>query len=268
MGGSRKAGQGWSLPGWIWLEADVCVVGAGLAGLAAARDLERRAQRRRARGARPRRRAHAQPAAPAGQVVEVGGQWIGPTQDRLAALAAELGVDATRPTARARTSSRSGARSRRYRGRIPRSTPAVLADVAQAQPRLDRMARGCDRGALAGRARRRWDGQTFATWIARNTVTRGGRALLEGVVEAVWAAEPGDLSLLHVLFYISSAGAFDAADRHGGRRAAGPLRGRLAARWRCGWRRRSTCASARPSRGEWPGRRRASPDGRAGARPR
>ena len=32
-----------------------------------------------------------------GKVVEVGGQWIGPTQDRLAALAAELGVD-TFPT--------------------------------------------------------------------------------------------------------------------------------------------------------------------------
>ena len=27
-----------------------------------------------------------------GKVVEVGGQWIGPTQERLAALAAELGV--------------------------------------------------------------------------------------------------------------------------------------------------------------------------------
>jgi monoamine oxidase len=28
----------------------------------------------------------------AGKVVEVGGQWIGPTQDHLAALASELGV--------------------------------------------------------------------------------------------------------------------------------------------------------------------------------
>ena len=33
-----------------------------------------------------------------GKVVEVGAQWIGPTQDRLAALAAELGVDPFRPT--------------------------------------------------------------------------------------------------------------------------------------------------------------------------
>ena len=32
-----------------------------------------------------------------GKVVEVGGQWIGPTQDRLAALAADLDVD-TLPT--------------------------------------------------------------------------------------------------------------------------------------------------------------------------
>ena len=27
-----------------------------------------------------------------GKVVEVGGQWIGPTQDRLAALASDMGV--------------------------------------------------------------------------------------------------------------------------------------------------------------------------------
>ena len=49
-------------------------------------------------------------------------------------------------------------------------------------------------------------------------------------IEAVWAAEPEDISLLHVLFYIHSAGGFDAAVRHRGRRPAGPLRRRLAAR--------------------------------------
>ena len=39
----------------------------------------------------------------AGKVVEAGGQWIGPTQDRLAALAEELGVEPSRPSATAST---------------------------------------------------------------------------------------------------------------------------------------------------------------------
>ncbi len=54
----------------------------------------------------------------------------------------------------------------------------------------------------------RWDGQTFETWARRNTVSRGAYRLLALAAEAVFAAEPGDLSLLHVLFYSHSGGAF------------------------------------------------------------
>ena len=53
-----------------------------------------------------------------------------------------------------------------------------------------------------------WDGQTFGTWARRNTISRGARALLALGAEAVFAAEPGDLSLLHVLYYTHSAGSF------------------------------------------------------------
>ena len=145
-------------------------------------------------------------------VVEVGGQWIGPTQDRLAALADELGrPDVPDP--------REGRQPRRVAGparALPRADPAH-------QPRRARRRRARRRrGWTAWRARsipqapwqaakaERWDAQTFATWIARNTATRGAATLLEIAVEAVWAAEPADLSLLHVLFYVASAGSFDA----------------------------------------------------------
>ena len=72
--------------------------------------------------------------------------------------------------------------------------------------------RGASIRARRGRRRRRgqWDAQTFDTWIRRNTVTRGAATLLEIAVEAVWAAEPADVSLLHVLFYTAAAGSFDA----------------------------------------------------------
>ena len=51
-----------------------------------------------------------------------------------------------------------------------------------------------------------WDAQTFATWLGANVTSPGARALLELVIQAVFSAEPRDLSLLHVLFYIRSAG--------------------------------------------------------------
>src|SRR5829696_3102836 len=80
-------------------EADVCVVGAGLAGLTATRDLEAGGASVVVLEARDRvgGRLLNEPLAGTDHVVEVGGQWIGPTQDRLAALAAQLGV-ATHPT--------------------------------------------------------------------------------------------------------------------------------------------------------------------------
>ena len=86
----------------------------------------------------------------------------------------------------------------------------VLLDVERAQRRLDRMARRVPldapweaRGAAAlGQA----DGGHLD---AAQLATEAGRTLLELGIEAVWAAEPADVSLLHVLFYIHSAGSLD-----------------------------------------------------------
>jgi monoamine oxidase len=106
----------------------------------------------------------------------------------------------------------------RYRGTIPRIGPHVLADVGQAQFKIDRLAKTIplDEPWSAKNARK-LDSQTFETWLRRNVYTKGGRALLELSIQAVWAAEPADISLLHVLFYTHSAGGFDVLlDTEGG----------------------------------------------------
>jgi monoamine oxidase len=95
----------------------------------------------------------------------------------------------------------------------------VLADVGLAMARLNRLARRVDPVApwLSPRARE-LDAQTFATWLAHGGCrTRGGREILEITIQAVLACEPADLSLLHVLFYIRSAGSLEAlTDTEGG----------------------------------------------------
>jgi monoamine oxidase len=212
------------------IEADVAVVGAGLAGLAAARRIA-------AAGARPliveaRERVGGRllnEAIGEGKVVEIGGQWIGPTQDRIAALAAELGVG-TFPThdegrhlieMNGRLAAYSGALTDARIGLLRELSraisPAALIDFEQARARLDRMAREVplDTPWSAAKAAR-WDEQTFATWVRRNTRTAAARSLFELATEAVWAAEPADVSLLHILFYTHSGGGFNTLVGTGG----------------------------------------------------
>jgi monoamine oxidase len=192
-------------------EADVVVVGAGLAGLAAAREVVRRGASVVVVEARERvgGRVLNHPIGD-GNVVEVGAQWIGPTQDRLEAVARELGVERFPTYGQGENVIEYSGSLRRYRGTIPRLNPAALVDVEQAQRRLNRMARKVPLEApWEAPGARRLDGQTAATWMRRNMATRPGRMLLELGIEAVWAAQPEDMSLLHVLFYIHSAGGLD-----------------------------------------------------------
>ena len=192
-------------------DADLVVVGAGLAGLSAARTAAHAGasvvvvEARDRVGGRTLNEEIGD-----GQVVEVGGQWIGPTQDRLAALARELLVDTFPTYGEGENLIEYGGRLRRYRGTIPRINPVVLLDVERAQRRLNRMARRVPLDApweAPGAAA--LDGQTAATWMRRNLATKAGRMLLELGIEAVWAAQPEDMSLLHVLFYIHSAGSLE-----------------------------------------------------------
>ena len=192
-------------------DTDVVVVGAGLAGLSAARAVVAAGHNVVVLEARDRvgGRTLNEPIGD-GKVVEVGGQWVGPTQFRLLELTRELGVE-TFPSYTAGTSSIEWrGEIKRYEGLIPRLNPAILLDYEQARRRLDRLARSVPLEAPwdAPRARE-LDSKTFDTWLRRATVTEGARVFMELICEAVWAAEPADVSLLHVLFYIHSAGSFD-----------------------------------------------------------
>ncbi|MCL6739379.1 flavin monoamine oxidase family protein, partial [Streptomyces neyagawaensis] len=74
--------------------ADVVVVGAGLAGLTAARELVAAGKSVAVLEARDRVGGRLlNHDLGDGQVTEIGGQYVGPTQDHILALAKEVGVD-------------------------------------------------------------------------------------------------------------------------------------------------------------------------------
>jgi monoamine oxidase len=190
--------------------ADVLLVGAGLAGLIAARDLTAAGysvlvlEARDRVGGRVVNREIG-----AGKIVEMGGQWAGPTQDKLYGLAADLAVPTFPTYDSGRKVLHFNGKRGTYTGTIPRINPLVLADIGQAQARLEALAKKVPTSApwtAAGAGK--LDGQTFETWARRHAFTRSARTLLALAAEAVFAAEPGDLSMLHVLFYSHSGGSF------------------------------------------------------------
>jgi monoamine oxidase len=152
------------------------------------------------------------------KIVEIGAQWVGPTQDRVNALIAELGLDTFPTYVKGTNVFERGGRTSTYKGTIPKVNPVGLAEVGLLLKRLNRMAAQVPPEApwTAPKAAD-WDSQTFATWMRRNVRTGVARDVLRLAIIGVWAAEPRDVSLLHVLFYIRSAGSIEIlTDAEGG----------------------------------------------------
>jgi len=196
---------------------DVAVVGAGLAGLSAARALSAAGRSVAVLeatdrvGGRTLNHSFAD-----GTIVELGGQWVGPTQDRLYALAAELGVEHYPTWDVGDNLLQRDGRLVRYRGESFGLPAHVLADLGLAQWRIDRLAGSIPLEApWSARRADRLDSETVASWLRRNVRTSLGRAFLRVVVEAVFSAEPEDISMLHFLFYLRSGGSLDLLTRTG-----------------------------------------------------
>ena len=219
-------------------EADVAIVGAGLAGLVAARDLIAGGVSVLVIEARDRVGGRLlNEDIGDGKVVEVGGQWIGPTQDRMAALSADVGVDTFPTYAEGENLNEWRGSLKRYSGTIPRINPLVLLDVGRAQRRVNRLAKDVplDRPWAAAKARK-WDSMSAQTWMDRHMRTKSGRELLQLGIESVWAAQPEDISLLHLLFYVHSAGSLECCSTPRG-----------APRTAASWEARRRCRSRWPS---------------------
>ncbi len=186
--------------------ADVVIVGAGLAGLSAASDLVAAGHSVVVLEARDRvgGRTLNHPVG-RGEVVEVGGEWVGPGQDRVMARARSLGVKTFKTYTNGELVLQYAGRQTRFSGLIPPLPEpdagdfnALLGKLVQLQATipLDRPWTAPNAAAL--------DSQTLETFKLANSSTAGARFLLDLATRAVFVAEPRDLSLLHALFYMQS----------------------------------------------------------------
>ena len=191
--------------------ADVAVVGAGFSGLAAARELAARGADVVVLEARDRvggRTLNADIGD--GDVLEMGGQWIGPTQDRIGALAREVGVETFPSHTAGDNLILLDGRLHRYRGTIPRLNPLVLLDAARGVRRLNRLSREVDPAApwLAPGAAE-LDATSLGAWIERHMLSAKAKRIVAVAARTLWGAEPEEISMLHAAFFLRSAGSFE-----------------------------------------------------------
>ncbi len=185
---------------------DVVVIGAGLAGLTAATDLAHAGHSVALLEARDRVGGRTlNHGVGRGEVVEVGGEWVGPGQDRIIARAKSVGVKTFKTYTKGEMVLQFAGNQSRFTGLIPPLPEPDAGDFGALLGKLTTLASTVplDRPWTAPNAAE-LDSQTLETFKLANTSTPGARFLLDLATRAVFVAEPRDLSLLHALFYMNS----------------------------------------------------------------
>ena len=186
---------------------DVIIVGAGLAGLAAAVKLQEQGASVVVLEARDRVGGRTHSTEREGAWFDLGGQWIGPTQTRMAKLVADLGIETFPTFHEGKKVLNVGGKTSTYSGTIPSMSPLKLLSIQRILSSIERKAKRVDLDRpWSGTDAESLDGITVEAWKRRYTRSSVVSSVFDVGVRTVLGAEPSEISMQHFLFYAASAG--------------------------------------------------------------
>jgi monoamine oxidase len=189
---------------------DVIVIGAGLAGLRAAMLLQEQGHDVLVLEARDRVGGRTKSVPVGDAILDHGGQWVGPSQKRVLALADALGVDRFPTFCKGKKVLEIDGKVSTYSGSIPSLSVSNLFELQLLIRKIDKLAKTIPRGApQSARDAARLDALSVRDWEDQNIKRPGTRAMVDLLVQSILSAEPADVSMLYLLHYIHCAGGVD-----------------------------------------------------------
>jgi monoamine oxidase len=186
--------------------SDIVIIGAGFSGIAAGAKLFAAGQdfllleARDRLGGRTLTRHYDQ-----NVKLELGGQWIGPTQDSMYELAQKHQTEIFKTFNSGRNVLDLNQQIKTYKGLIPKVNILSLIELELVIRRLERMAKNLDTaGPWTLPQARKWDEIGLLEYLRRTIRTAPARKIIMAGLETVYGCDLDQLSVLHALFYIKS----------------------------------------------------------------
>jgi monoamine oxidase len=205
-GAPASSGKGSSKP---QIErSDVVVVGAGLAGLSAATAIRQAGYSVVVLEARSRvgGRNFDLSVSP-GVVLEMGGEWTGPGQTRVQALAGQLGIKLFEAYAAGDNLYYRQGQLKKYSGDIPSAEPAALTQLEEIIVDLNQMAKGFPGNTpWTDPQSASYDMQSIGSWMASRNLNEEANFLTGVAIRGIYGEEADQVSLVDLLGEIWGVG--------------------------------------------------------------
>lgn len=191
--------------------SQVIIVGGGMSGIAAAKKLQEAGITFQVLEARERLggRVYTQSLSE-NLYLDYGGQWIGPTQDRMYELCREFGIEYYDTYNQGKNILDLRGKIKTYTGVIPKIDLFSLLNLDWIIRKLDRLSKQIDLDAPWSHPKAgEFDSQTLEDFLRKNAKTNASYQVIRVGCETIFACELTEVSLLHALFYLKSGTSLD-----------------------------------------------------------